>query len=319
MICETITLSEKRNVSFKTFLIKNSNELHKDLKRPLVIVCPGGGYSFLTDTEATPIALKYVAAGFHAVVLNYGIGEYAKAPGPVSDIAAAVAYIRAHSDEWYVNSEQIFVSGFSAGAHVAASLGVFWNNPEVLPEYQDNAELIRPNGMILGYPVLDLKSTTNHLDIGIQPGTKMDDIGFAQRHPNMPQEKYFVMDEKEGRYFIDFEVAMNAYIFGGEYNDEQEEFYSLQNHVSADTPDTFIWHSCMDGLIKPANSLKFAAALNENNIPYELHIYGQGNHGIGLGNHITATTPNDLEPAATGWIELAIDWINRKTNFTNIM
>lgn len=313
MISEKIFLSEERNAYMTTYLIENSSELHNGLKRPLVVICPGGGYSFHSDTEGEPIALKYISAGFHAIVLRYGIGEYAAMPGPLKDIADTLAYIRKHSDDWFVNPDQIFVSGFSAGAHVAAALGVFWNNQELLPEYKDNQELIKPNGMILGYPVLDLKSTCTHLDIGIQPGVKMDDIGFAQRHPKMPQEKYFIMDEKEGRYFIDFEVAMNAFIFGGEYTDEQEEFYSLQNHVSKTTPPTFIWHSAMDGLIKPSNSLKFASKLCEYEVPYEIHIYGQGNHGMALANKVTATTMWDIEPAATGWIDLAIDWINRST------
>lgn len=313
MKSEKIFISAERNSFIKTYLIENSEELHNGLKRPLVIICPGGGYSFLTDTEGEPIALKYVASGFHAVVLNYGIGQFAEMPGPLKDIADTLAYIRNNADDWYVNKDQIFVSGFSAGAHVAASLGVFWDNEQLLPEYASNQELIKPNGMILGYPVLDLKSTTKHLDLGIQPGTKMDDIAFAQRHPNMPQEKYFIMDEKEGRYFIDFEVAMNAFIFGGEYTDEQEEFYSLQNHVSPNTPPAFIWHSAMDGLIYPSNSLKFATKLAEMDVPYELHIYGQGNHGLSLGSKITATTKWDIEPAAMGWIDLAIDWINRKT------
>lgn len=319
MKCKTINLSTDRNVTMDIYIIENSEELHNGLKRPLVIVCPGGGYGFHSDTEGEPIALKYVSSGFHAAVLKYGIGQYASMPGPLCDIADAVCYMREHADELNINSKQIFVSGFSAGAHVAAALGVFFNNDELLPKYKGRHELIRPNGMILGYPVLDLRSTSTHLDLGIQPGTKMDDIQFAQRHPNMPQENIFIMDEKEGRYFVDFERAMNAFIFNGDYTDEQEDFYSLQNQVSSDTPPTFIWHSCMDGLIKPSNSLKFATALLEHDVPYELHIYGQGGHGISLANHITATNKWDVEPAATGWIDLAIAWVNRQTDFTSII
>lgn len=184
-----------------------------------------------------------------------------------------------------------------------------------IPEYADDPELIKPNGMILCYPVLDLKSTSTFLDIGIQPGTKMEDIYFDQRHPKMPLNKMFVMNEKENRYFINFRNAMNAYIFDGEFTDDQEDFYSLQNHVSKCTPPTFIWHTSQDGLIKPSNSLKFADKLMENDVPYELHIFSKGGHGVSLGTKLTACSPWDIEPAVTSWIDLAIAWLKRLTNF----
>jgi acetyl esterase/lipase len=309
-----IELSKERNVTLTTYLIENSQELHNGKTRPMVVVCPGGGYSYLSDREAEPIALKYAAAGFNAAVLRYGINEHAVMPGPLKDIAGAVAYIRDHANEWYVNPEQIFVTGFSAGAHVAASLGVFWNNDELLPEYAQNPEKIKPNGMLLCYPVLDLKSSTKHLDIGIKPEADINNIDFGQKHPKMPLNKIFIMDKKEKRYFIDFEAAMNAYIFDGEYTDEQEEFYSLQNQVSTSTPPTFIWHTAQDGLILPANSLKFATKLNENGVSCELHIFDRGDHGLSLGNYITANYKHENVPAVTPWIELAIAWINRQNN-----
>lgn len=309
MLHETIYLSKERNVYLDTYIIENSNELQPGVKRPAVIICPGGGYSYLSDREAEPIALSFVAAGIHAFVLHYGIDKFAVAPGPLNDIAHAISYIRDKADEWFLLSNQVYVSGFSAGAHVAASLGVFWNNSELLPEYAAKPESIRPNGMILGYPVLDLFSTSTHLDIGIAPGAKPEDISFDQKHPLMPLEEMFVFDEKEGRYFIQFENAMNAYIFGGPYTKEQETFYSLQNQVSKDTPPAFIWHTSEDGLIKPANSLKFVTALMEHDIPYELHIFENGGHGLALANDVTANYPHDVNVAAAAWMPRAIAWL----------
>lgn len=315
MLHETITLSKERNVSMKTYLIENSQELQNGITRPLVIICPGGGYAFLSDREAEPIALSYVSAGYHAIVLSYGIHEFAKMPGPMNDLADAVCYVRDHAKQWYVNTNQIYVSGFSAGGHVAGCLSVFWNHKDLFPKYADRLEYIKPNGAILGYPVLDLHSTSKKLDIGIKPGVKPDEIDFAQRHPNMPQEEYFIFDKTENRYFIDFEVAMNAYIFGGKYTAEQEDFYSLQNQVSADTPPVFIWHTAKDGLIYPTNSLQFASALTKCGVPYELHIFGEGDHGLSLANSITSNHPHEIVPCVQGWITMAIDWIAR--NQTN--
>ena len=313
MYCKKIFLAKERKVYINTFIIEDSKDFQHNVIRPVVIICPGGGYHYLSDREATPIALQYVAAGFHAIVLHYGVNEFAVMPGPLKDLADAVSYVRRHSKEWHVNPDKVFVSGFSAGAHVAASLGVFWNNALQLPDYADCPELIRPNGMILGYPVLDLASSTNRLDIGTTPDMKITDISYDMIHPNMPLEQIFVMDKREKRYFVDFEAAMNAYIFGGPYTKESEKFYSLQNQVSIDTPPTFIWHTAQDNLILPANALKFVTALEKFHIPYELHIFGEGGHGLALGTKTTARDDSQIVEAVQPWMDLAIAWLHRQT------
>lgn len=317
MYCKKIFISKERHVYINTYLIGDTKDFQHNIVRPLVIICPGGGYSHLSERESVPVAMQYVAAGYHAIVLHYGINEFAVMPGPLKDLADTVSYVRRHNKEWHVDSDQIFVAGFSAGAHVAASLGVFWNNALQLPDYADCPELIRPNGMILGYPVLDLTSSSKHLDIGTTPDMKITDIKYKMIHPKMPLEQIFVMDKREKRYFVDFEVAMNAYIFGGPYTKEQEKFYCLQNQVSVDTPPTFIWHTAQDELIAPSNALKFVTALEKFRIPYELHIFNEGHHGLALGNYLTARDGSQDVEAITPWKDLAIAWLHRQTNFKN--
>lgn len=311
MYTDIKNLFPERNVTLTSYFLDDSPEFQHGIKRPMVIICPGGGYAFLSDREADPIAMKYLAAGFHAAVLRYGINEYAVAPGPLKDIAAAVAYVKSLSEERCVDKDSVFVCGFSAGAHVAGQLGVFWNNNELLPEYDGRHEDIRPAGMILGYPVLDLHASATHLDIGIKPGALPENIDFGQKHPKMPLEEIFVMDETEGRYFVDFEKAMNAYIFDGQYTAEQEDFYSLQNQVNGDTSEAFIWHNGDDGLIFPSNSLSFAEAMRKAGRPYELHIYSGGGHGVSLGSLITANDKYQLCPHCEIWMNLSIEWIDK--------
>lgn len=60
------------------------------------------------------------------------------------------------------------------------------------------------------------------------------------------------------------------------------ELLSNELHVTAETPPCFIWHTWEDQSVKVENSLEFAAALRRNNIPFDLHIYQNGRHGIGL-------------------------------------
>lgn len=310
---DNIVLSKERNVTLTTYLIEDNEEFHHGLKRPMVIICPGGGYFMLSKREAEPIALSYAAAGFHAAVLYYGIGEHAVMPGPVKDIADAIATVRNNAADWFVDDNHIYVAGFSAGGHVAASIGVFWNNSKVLPEYAKNPELVKPNGLILGYPVINLKQTSKKLDIGIQKGININDIQYEAIHPNIKREDIFKMDEETGRYMLDFEIIMNAYIFGGYYTDEQEEFYSLQNHVSKDTPKTFIWHSVGDDLIRPGNSLGFIEALTNFKVPYEAHIFSEGGHGTALASYITTVNIWELVKAQQPWMDLSIAWLLRET------
>lgn len=316
MIVQTITLDEARNVTLTTYLLGRYEELHPSVKKPLVIVCPGGGYSNLSEREAEIIAVQYNAAGFHAAVLRYGIQEHAVMPGPICDLADAVAIMRTRAEEWNIDGNAIFVCGFSAGAHVAAGLSVFWNRPDVLGVHGQNPELIRPNGSILCYPVIDLHASTSHQDTGIQPGTTLEELSQNPQYPYMPAEKLYVFDEKENRYFVDFEVAMNAYIFGGAYTDEQEDFYSLHNQVSCDTPPAFLWHGGEDDLIDPINSLQYAQRLQALHIPYELHIFASGGHGLSLANPLTSNNSYEMSEICRPWMEMAIRFIDAQSHYS---
>lgn len=307
MRCERIYLNDNKSAWFDTYLLDNSNELQPDKKRPAVLVCPGGGYQYTSDREAEPIALSFAAMGYHAFVLRYSVDMEAVMPAPVKDIAKAMAYIKDHGDQWYLDSKNVFVAGFSAGGHLATSLGVFWNDSRMLPEYEGDRERIRPAGMILGYPVIDLKSTSTHLDIGIQGYPEYDDINFGQRHPAIRPEDLFIREND--KTYINFEIAMNAYMFGGYATDEQIYQYSLQNHVSADTPPAFIWHGGDDGLIYPRNSFLFAEALKKNEVPCELHIFGTGGHGLGLANEVTSNYPWENNEQVEPWLGMARTWI----------
>jgi acetyl esterase/lipase len=61
------------------------------------------------------------------------------------------------------------------------------------------------------------------------------------------------------------------------------ELLSNELHVTAATPPCFLVHTWEDGAVKVENSLAFAAALRAKGVPFDLHIYQQGDHGIGLG------------------------------------
>ncbi|MEI7880531.1 MAG: alpha/beta hydrolase [bacterium] len=71
-------------------------------------------------------------------------------------------------------------------------------------------------------------------------------------------------------------------LLGPEPTPEQMRLLSAELNVTPGTPPCFIWHTWEDGGVKVENSLQFAAALRRQNVPFDLHIYTKGGHGIGL-------------------------------------
>ena len=94
------------------------------LRRPLVLVVPGGGYEHVSAREADPVALQFAAAGYHTAVLTYSVGEGARNYQPLRQLSAALALLREHAEAWGVLPEQIAVCGFSAGAGTSLSLAI---------------------------------------------------------------------------------------------------------------------------------------------------------------------------------------------------
>lgn len=79
-------------------------------------------------------------------------------------------------------------------------------------------------------------------------------------------------------------------------------YYSAERHVTADTPPAFIWHTAQDASVPVENSLSLAAAYSGAGVPFELHIFPEGPHGIGLGEQLPARA----------WAKLCADWLVRQ-------
>ncbi|MBO7146928.1 MAG: alpha/beta hydrolase [Lentisphaeria bacterium] len=72
------------------------------------------------------------------------------------------------------------------------------------------------------------------------------------------------------------------YLLGEDYTEENAIRMGQENNVNANTPPAFIWHTMEDTAVPVENSIMYAQALREQNIPFELHIYQKGPHGRGL-------------------------------------
>lgn len=131
----------------ETYLLKTEKKL------PVVVICPGGAYQMIAPTDKKQVAKKMNEFGFHAVVLSYSVAPM-EFPAALCDLAETVALIRQNAESWKVDSDKVIVCGFSAGGHLAASLGCYWKTgilQDILPY---TPELIQPNYMLLCYPVI---------------------------------------------------------------------------------------------------------------------------------------------------------------------
>ena len=98
-------------------------------------------------------------------------------------------------------------------------------------------------------------------------------------------------------------ISSGEYAHRGSFNNllgenapaELLQMLSTELHVTKDTPPTFLWHTTEDRAVPVQNSLLFATALAKANVPFELHVYEKGGHGMGLPKPGKPAPPWDAE------------------------
>ena len=122
-----------------------------------MIVCPGGGYTRLADHEGRPVAEWLNSLGITAFVLKYRVGPRYHHPAPLHDAARAVRTVRARAKEWNLDPQRIGILGFSAGGHVASTIGTHFDSGN--SDASDPIERVssRPDRLILIYPVISMR------------------------------------------------------------------------------------------------------------------------------------------------------------------
>lgn len=228
-----------------------------------VIVFPGGGYNHKAAHEGEPVALWLNSIGISAFVLEYRVYPY-QHPYPLLDAQRAVRYVRYHAHEWKIDPNRIGVLGFSAGGHLASTVGTHFDLGNSNSNDPVERMSCRPDAMILCYPV----------------------ITFGEfRHDG----------------------SMKA-LLGDNPSRELVDFLSNETQVTSETPPAFLWHTANDQAVPVENSLLFASALSRNKIPFELHIFPDGRHGLGLAQE---------HPQVSGWTGLCEKWLE-SIGFTKI-
>lgn len=301
MLCSKIALWEGRgDVTLTTYILDDSPEMLKGKKRPAVLVCPGGAYLSCSDREGEPIALRFASMGYHAFVLRYSVYSENKGgmmfgaqkdpgpkphlahPAPMRDIARAMLEIRANAEKWLVDTDRIAICGFSAGAHNCAMYSVWWDKPVMSEPFGVDNALLKPAACILGYPLIDytfMKDAFGHME------------GFAK-----------------GLY----DMCNLAFTGTTEPDDATLAEISPNLHVSGNTPPMFIWSTAGDNLVPVQHSSIMATALANAGVPFELHIFEEGDHGLALADQATSMTTGQINADAAKWMPLCQEWLRKR-------
>ena len=131
--------------------------------RPAILVIPGGGYhDVCSNREGEPIALAFMAHGYQAFVLHYSVARTRTFPTQLIEASLAMKHIRENAEAYGLDPARVFVTGFSAGGHLAGSLGILWKRPDVVAAVGGEYGINRPNGMMLCYPVISGELSISH-------------------------------------------------------------------------------------------------------------------------------------------------------------
>ena len=234
-----------------------SQQIDPQVQRPAVVICPGGGYAHLSEREAEPVALRFLLMGFNCFIVWYRLAPN-RFPDPQQDVASAVAWVRENAAQTHTAPEKIAVIGFSAGGHAAGSLGVLWPKAELWQPLGLTPEQVKPNAMVLCYPVItggefahrgsfvnltgtdDLTAHAAHsLDTLVTPATPPTFLWHTWADDAVPVENTLLMASALRKAGITTEV--HIYPFGSHGLSLANEFSTSIDHPHQNVPECTPW------------------------------------------------------------------------------
>ncbi len=123
--------------------------------RPAMLVIPGGAYCIVSAREGEPVAVRFMSKGYGAFRLRYTVNS--AYPVPLIEAAMAMVYIRENAEKYSLDGEHVAAIGFSAGGHLTGMLGTLFGDEAIVRALgARRAELVRPDAVVLSYPVVTL-------------------------------------------------------------------------------------------------------------------------------------------------------------------
>lgn len=154
---------ENKNVYLDTYIADGVDR--DNSKKKAILIIPGGGYTHVAaDREGEAVALAFIAYGFQAFVLNYSVKREAVFPEQLIEASLAIKHIKDNAEEYKIDPMSVFVMGFSAGGHLAASLGTLWHIPQIYNAIDMPFGYNKPTGILPIYPVITGDESCSHKD-----------------------------------------------------------------------------------------------------------------------------------------------------------
>lgn len=288
MIHEIIQISDTTDAILEAYVLSPEEYARKGMRHPAVLICPGGGYSLVARDEGEPIAHFFNRHGFHAFVLTYSVGMSHPFPTALREAANAMALIRAKSEEWLISD--VYAAGFSAGGNLALSLGVFCEDPVITTDLDLTTAQVRPDRLILGYPVVTFLPTAADGDIPAEIIEKM-------ANGELP-------DFRDANIFESLLGHKNP-------TDEEKSSLNLLPKVHSHMPPAFIWGSYEDTLVPASDFLALAQKLYALSVPCEVHVFNHGSHGAGLADLSVKDRQEIENTSQNAWTWLCIQWLRQ--------
>lgn len=163
-------------------------------------------------------------------------------PAPLHDIQQAIRIVRANALAWGIDPNRIGVLGFSAGGHLASAAATLWDRGDAASDDPSSCTVAR---------------TSSRPDVAVLcypviSNQEMPHLGSAEN------------------------------LLGPDPDPTLVQLLSTDQQVTAETPPCFLWHTADDDVVDVKHSLRFAMALRTHGVPFGLHVYPTGQHGLGL-------------------------------------
>lgn len=212
-------------------------------KNYTVVFLHGGGYYLSDKSREERYIQPYLKKGMNVINMNYRIKR--GIPIATEDLTYALNFLKAHNDTYHLNLNQVILTGFSAGAHIASLVAVTANNPAYTPKLNSGikiAAVINFSGPVDGLDVVEKVFMGNEVPV-------MKAIGVAL----FPETTDYAPKE----YVQKFEPI---------------------TYVDKNDPPFFIWQGGKDDQVPPVTFEKFVALLKQEPQKNEVLFVPEGQH-----------------------------------------
>jgi acetyl esterase/lipase len=205
------------------YLSQNAKSFGK--RNCTIVFLHGGGYYFSDKSQEERYIEPYLKKGLNVVNLNYRLKR--GIPLATGDLTHALNFLKSNNSDYNLNLDNVIVTGFSAGAHLATLVGLSQNNPEYANKLDDGITITG---------IINFSGPVDGLDV---------------------VERIFTEHENE-----QYQAVGKALFSPEDYESKEKmEVFEPITHFDPKDPPIFLWHGGLDDQIPPVTYDKFIPLL----------------------------------------------------------